>query len=129
LLRLIPEGLVQEISRILVTRGTLTLVETTEIAPDGRAAITTASQLLAMLVNAGFTQADGVKDGDGWLTGSARQRARARLTNPGLIAATRRGLRTIRRPICYSYAHRTLSAKRVNSDRGSVAEKLIHADC
>jgi SAM-dependent methyltransferase len=70
-----PEGLLQEISRVLVAGGTLSLAETTETTPYGRPPITTASQLLAMLVNAGFTQAACVKHGDGWIIGSARKQA------------------------------------------------------
>jgi ubiquinone/menaquinone biosynthesis C-methylase UbiE len=70
-----PETLVSEISRVLVAAGSLSVVEVSEISVPTSAATTTVSHLLAMLVNAGFAQADCVRTGDGWLLASARQPA------------------------------------------------------
>jgi ubiquinone/menaquinone biosynthesis C-methylase UbiE len=70
-----PQGLLSEIRRVLVAGGSLSLVETSDISPQTGAATPTASQLVAMLVTAGFAQVACVQNGDGWLIGSARQPA------------------------------------------------------
>lgn len=68
-----PDKLLREINRVLVGGGSLSLIEATGIHPTGHDPIGAASELLAMLVDAGFAESACVGEDHGWLIATARQ--------------------------------------------------------
>lgn len=68
-----PDGLLREINRVLLGGGSLSLIEATGIHPTGHNPIGAASEILAMLVDAGFVDAACIDEGHGWFIATARQ--------------------------------------------------------